>query len=219
MRAKIEDKVLAEDGPNLEKAYSLKSPDDNIALYERWANTYDQDFAQRMDYQLPRHVADYFKRQKTVNDAVLDVGAGTGLLADCLNDQQDLIIDAIDISAAMLDVASNKGLYRNTIVADLTKPLSIKSDTYGAIISSGTFTHGHVGPDVLDELLRICKQGALFVLSINAQHFVSRGFEAKFEQLDTMIDAFTLHTVSIYGSCGDSDHQNDEGYIAVFKKA
>ena len=140
---------MAEDRPDLDKAYALKTPDDNIALYENWADTYDQDFAQRMDYQLPRHVADYFIRNKSMNGAVLDIGAGTGLLADCLSDQQDLIIDAIDISAAMLDVASSKGLYRSTIVADLTKPLSIKNDTYGAIISSGTFTHGHVGPDCL----------------------------------------------------------------------
>lgn len=210
---------MAEDGPDLDKAYSLKTPDDNIALYENWAGTYDQDFAERMDYQLPRHVADYFKRYKTINGAVLDVGAGTGLLADCLSDQQDLVIDAIDISAAMLDVANSKGLYRDTIVADLTKSLSIKNDTYEAIVSSGTFTHGHVGPDVIDELLRISKKGALFVLSINAQHFVSHGFEAKFNQLKTMIDEFALHTVSIYGSCEDRDHQSDEGHIAVFKKA
>ena len=210
---------MTQDGPDLDKAYSLKTPDDNIALYENWASTYDQDFAERMDYQLPRHVADYFKQHGTMNGAVLDVGAGTGLLADCLSAQPDLIIDAIDISAAMLDVASSKGFYRNTIVADLTKPLAIENDTYEAIISSGTFTHGHVGPDVLDELLRICKKGALFVLSINAQHFVSHGFASKFEQLNTMIDDFALYTVSIYGACEDHDHQSDEGHIAVFKKA
>ena len=207
------------DGPDLDKAYSLKTPDDNIALYENWADTYDQDFAQRMDYQLPRHVADYFKQHKTMNGPVLDVGAGTGLLADYLSDQQELIIDALDISAAMLNVASRKCLYRNTIIADLTKPLTIKSGSYDAIVSSGTFTHGHVGPDALDELLRIAKKGALFVLSINAQHFVSRGFASKFEQLDTVIDDFILYTVSIYGSCEDHDHQSDEGHIAVFKKA
>ena len=39
-----------------------------------------------MDYQLPRHVADYFKQHKTMNGPVLDVGAGTGLIADCLSD-------------------------------------------------------------------------------------------------------------------------------------
>lgn len=125
----------------------------------------------------------------------------------------------MDISAAMLDVASRKGLSRNTIIADLTKPLSIKSGSYEAVISSGTFTHGHVGPDALDKFLRICKKGALFVLSINAQHFVSHGFASKFEQLNTVINEFALHTVSIYGSCEDSDHQSDEGHIAVFKKA
>lgn len=210
---------MADDGPDLDKAYSLKTPDDNISLYENWADTYDQDFAQRMDYQLPRHVADHFKRHKTTNGAVLDVGAGTGLLADCLIDQENLIIDAIDISAAMLDVARRKGHYRDTIVADLTKPLSIKNGAYTAIISSGTFTHGHVGPDVLDELLRVGVKGALFVLSINAKHFVSHGFEAKFGQLSNLIDGFALHTVSIYGACDDTVHQSDEGYIAVFKKA
>lgn len=210
---------MAEDGPDLDKAYSLKTPDDNIALYENWAGTYDRDFAQRMDYQLPRHVANHFIQQRTMNGPVLDVGAGTGLLADCLSDQQNLIIDAIDISTAMLDVTRSKGHYRGTIVADLTKPLSIKNGSYDAIISAGTFTHGHVGPDVLDELLRICKKGALFVLSINSQHFASHGFEAKFEQLSSMIDNFALHTVSIYGSCDDADHQKDQGHIAVFKKA
>ncbi|MEP3631184.1 MAG: class I SAM-dependent methyltransferase [Hyphomicrobiales bacterium] len=210
---------MAENGPDLDKAYSLKTPDDNIALYEDWADTYDQDFAQRMDYQLPRHVAYYFKHHRSTTGPILDVGAGTGLLADCLNNQQDLIIDAMDISAAMLDVASRKGLYRNMIIADLTKPLAIKSGSYDAIVSSGTFTHGHVGPDALDELLRICKKGALFVLSINAEHFVSHGFASKFEQLNNEIDEFALHTVSIYGSCEDNDHQSDEGHIAVFKKA
>ena len=35
----------------------------------------------------------------------------------------------------------------------------------------GTFTHGHVGPDALDEVLRVCRRGAVLVLSVNAELF------------------------------------------------
>ena len=34
---------------NLEDAYTLSSPDDNVRLYSKWAATYDADFAQNSD--------------------------------------------------------------------------------------------------------------------------------------------------------------------------
>jgi ubiquinone/menaquinone biosynthesis C-methylase UbiE len=73
-------------------------------------------------------------------------------------------IDAIDISPEMLNIARLKNCYSKIIEADLTKRLLINDNHYGAIVSAGTFTHGHVGPDVLDELLRVTRSGALFFL-------------------------------------------------------
>ena len=73
--------------------------------------------------------------------------------------------------------------------ADVTRKIPLKSNSIGAIVSAGTFTHGHVGPDAFDELLRITKPGGLFVLSINTKVFVKNGFKEKFMQIKKSISA------------------------------
>ena len=50
---------------------------------------------------------------------------------------------ATDISEEMLLVAEKKGIYSKSIVGDLTKAFLLKM-SYNGIVSSGTFTHGHV---------------------------------------------------------------------------
>ena len=94
-----------------------------------------------------------------------------------------LTLDAVDISGEMLDVAAAKGLYRRLIRADLTRPLDIADAQYGGFVSAGTFTHGHVGPACLPELMRIARSGAAFALSINAQIFDAAGFGSAFAGL------------------------------------
>ena len=86
------------------------------------------------------------------------------------------------------------------------------------MVSAGTFTHGHVGPDALDELLRVARKGAVFVLSINAAHFEARGFAAKFAALEPVIDRVEHRVVNIYGPGAEAAHQDDQAHIAVFWK-
>jgi ubiquinone/menaquinone biosynthesis C-methylase UbiE len=145
---------------DLDDAYALKTPEDSAALYRDFAATYDEGFVADTGYVYPREVARVFLEQAGPNDRpVLNIGAGTGLLAERLG---GIETDGIDISSEMLEALAAKGLYRNRIVADLTKPLEIAGDSYGGLVSSGTFTHGHVGPEALDELLLVAKSGALF---------------------------------------------------------
>ncbi|TDT75104.1 methyltransferase family protein [Litoreibacter halocynthiae] len=204
--------------PDLDAAYALETPDDNRKLYGDWAKTYDKSFAQNMDYQLPDHVARVFA-ELGGSGPVLDVGAGTGLLGEALNPRSDVVIDALDLSADMLAVAGQKGIYRTLIEADLTKTLPIEPEQYSGIVSSGTFTHGHVGPDALDKLIALARPDALFVLSVNAEHFEARGFAAKFDALAPKITGYHIQTVSIYGAQGDRAHTSDKGHLAVFRRA
>lgn len=203
--------------PDLDSAYSLQTPADNRALYADWANSYDSSFAVKMEYQLPQRVAEIIDALD-VSGRMLDVGAGTGLLAECLENRARFEIDALDISPQMLAVAMQKQLYQNAIEADLTQALPLKDGTYDAVVSSGTFTHGHVGPDALDALLRVAKEGACFVLAINAEHYGSKGFAAKFALLGPAIDQLHLHDVAIYGSGADPAHRHDRSIIASFRK-
>ena len=209
---------MSKSSSKLADAYSLQTPQDNIELYSDWSTTYDQGFAQEMDYQLPRNVAAIFLELTDGSAPVLDVGAGTGLLVENMDGAFSGEIDALDISSEMLEVAATKSLYRETIVGDLTGMLPIKDNTYNAVISSGTFTHGHVGPEGLDELMRVALPGALFVLSVNAEHYKAKGFEDKFRSFDTRIRDFEIRQVRNYGDKADGTHRLDMGNVATFKK-
>ncbi|MGJ8618608.1 MAG: class I SAM-dependent DNA methyltransferase [Sulfitobacter sp.] len=209
---------MSDKKPDLDAAYALETPEDNRRLYADWATTYDDGFALDMDYQLPRMVGLIFCEAFKGSGPVLDVGAGTGLLAQSIPIRAMIEIDGLDVSPEMLAIAAQKNLYRNTIEADLTQPLDIADDTYGAIVSAGTFTHGHVGPDTLDELLRIARPGAIFILAINAEHFVARGFADKFAALEPHIEGLQHHDVNIYGAKAEAAHKDDLASIAAFRK-
>jgi SAM-dependent methyltransferase len=205
----------------LDKAYTLQTPADNAAYYRDFAQTYDSGFVAETGYVYPREIARLFEAEAGAADRpVLDVGAGTGLVAAHLGDLPvDGPVDGIDISPEMLARAAAKGLYRNRIVADLTGPLAIADASYGALISAGTFTHGHVGPVCLPELLRIARPGALFCLGVNLAVFDSAGFGSDFARLvaEGRIGPVDFRAVTFYVGV-EHEHSADNGVAAVFRK-
>ena len=209
---------MAQDkAPGLDAAYALKTPDDNRALYAGWAETYDETFAAAMDFLMPNHVVRIFSDLGGAGP-VLDAGAGTGQVAAVFAAQGLRDIDAVDLSPEMLDVAGGKGLYRHRLVADLTQPLPFDSGIYNGVVSSGTFTHGHVGPETLDELMRVAAPGARFVLTVKTEHFEERGFDAKFSGFGEAIHDFTKVSLPIYGPAAQGPHRSDEGLVVSFRK-
>ena len=135
--------------PNLDAAYSIKTPADNLRLYADWAKSYDANFAQAMDYVLPDAMAKAFIAAGGMAP-VLDLGAGTGLLGTALRRHGLLEIDGTDISQEMLTVAAAKQVYQRVFSGDLTARLPVADASYNGVISAGTFTTGHVGPAALD---------------------------------------------------------------------
>jgi len=210
---------MTDDAPNLKSAYGLKTPGDSKRLYAEWAGDYDDSFAARSDYQLPNHTARSFV-QAGGQGPVLDVGAGTGLCAAILSNLGVGPIDATDISAEMLDQAMRKDIYRDAIEADITKGIPVPAESYSGIVSSGTFTTGHVGPNAIDALLRVARPGAQFALSINEKHFQSAGFATKLAQLENgQITLLSLPQVQVYGNLASGEHKDDTALIALFEKA
>jgi SAM-dependent methyltransferase len=203
----------------LNAAYALHGPDDCLRLYRDWAATYDADFAQGMDYLMPAHVARAFLAAGG-QGPVLDVGAGTGLVARALRDMGfGGAIDGVDISAEMLARATEKGLYRHLSRADVTLPLTL--GLYSGIVSSGTFTHGHVGPEALPHLLAAAAPGAQFAVSIKQDIYTANGFDSAFAALSAQITATQLIDAQIYGPAAadrDPDHAADRAWIALFRK-
>lgn len=205
--------------PDLKSAYALQTPDDSRRLYAEWAGDYDQGFAAREDYQLHIHTARAFVAAGG-QGPVLDVGAGTGLCGAVLGDLGVGPIDATDISPDMLAQAMRKDIYRDAIEADVTQGIPVPRDSYSGVVSSGTFTHGHVGPQAIAALLRVARHGAQFALSINRRHYEALGFDRTFLRLaeDQRISRPTLREVAIFGDLATGENRNDTAFIAVFEK-
>ncbi len=209
---------MSKKSPDLHAAYALKSPEENKRLYAEWAGDYDDSFAALEDYQLHIHTARAFVAAGG-QGPVLDVGAGTGLCGAILAGLGVGPIDATDISAEMLDQAMRKDIYRDAIEADLNHGLPVPRDSYAGVVSSGTFTHGHLGPDVLPALLRVARPGAQFALSINAKHFEAIGFADALKSLQgTQISNLSLPEVRIYGDLAAGPNKDDIALIALFEK-
>ncbi|MDE0700041.1 MAG: methyltransferase domain-containing protein [Acidimicrobiaceae bacterium] len=213
----------ADEPIGLAEAYSVQSPDDNRALYAKWAETYESEFTVPRRYIVPRTAAEMLCEGFAGSGPVLDAGCGTGLVGEQLRQLGVAVVDGFDISTGMLaqarakTAADGSPVYRVTVEVDLTGPIDVADDTYAAIISTGMFTHGHVGPDSIAELLRIARPGAFCVMGVNASIFESNGFRDRFElyEAEGLIAGLEVQHRQVYEGADGSD-LNHMAQIAAF---
>jgi ubiquinone/menaquinone biosynthesis C-methylase UbiE len=217
--------VSEEQKLDVDDAYALETPEDSVRLYGEWAKTYDANFVASSGYVIHLRVAEQLiEYRSSIDGIVLDVGCGTGIVGARLREGGIGAIDGIDISKPMLAEAGKKktlgGLpvYRNLIAADLTKKLDIPDDQYAGLISAGTFTHGHLGPDSLNELWRVAAPGACCAIGVRTTHFEAMDFAAKLS-IDVEKNIITppdLVEVNLYcAEASSPEHANDKALIVI----
>jgi len=209
----------------LKGAYSIETPQDSVKYYREFASLYDDQYAGQLGYIYPNMLADVYSASARVTDIpILDIGCGTGLVAQSLIDtglnSQD--IDGLDISAEMLQSAAKKKLYRKLIEADLTRGTELTS-TYGAIVSAGTFTFGHLGPEVLPGLLSLGKTDTLYCIGVNSTFYEQQKFKSvldtmEAEQLITKPDAKVTEIYLQNKSNADRAHAKDTATVLVYRQ-
>ena len=210
---------------NVDDAYAIETPEDSINLYRQWADSYDTDFVARVGYVAYIRVAEVLsERRGAINGPVLDIGCGTGIVGEQLQERGIREIDGVDISPEMLAIAGKKRtkdnvpVYRSLVVADLTQPLDMDDNLYAGLISAGTFTHGHLGPEPLDELWRVLAPGAQCAIGIRSTHYESMGFADKFaaDVSKRIITKPEIIEVRMYLDDTDNpEHANDTANIVV----
>ncbi len=201
---------------DLDAAYEIDGPDDAAKLYGKWAATYEDKFGAAWGFVAPRKIAELYLAESDGDEPILDIGAGTGLVTEHL---QGATTDAFDITPEMLDVARPKGIYRTLIEGNLLEPLEIADDSYGGVISCGTFTHGHVGPACFPELLRVTRPGALFVCGTIPAVMDGMGFGSALATMQArgQISPLRFAEIEIYDQ-KDHPHAEDRGLVMIFRK-
>lgn len=178
----------------LDEAYSVKTPEDNRRLYAKWAATYESSFVDAKQYRYPKAISEvfneYVRRDTDEIARVVDIGCGTGLTGMYLSRlRPHLIIDGLDISPEMLAEANRKkrtddsAVYTHLNECDLTQAVTNKFDSYDALICSGTFTHGHLGPDSLKNVLSLVRSAGWIVIGVNNEHFEGKVFQSELDSL------------------------------------
>ncbi len=214
-----------EDEPNIDDAYAVETPDDSRRLYAKWAATYDDDFVQANGYVYHENVvAIFLDAGGSAGGAVLDVGCGTGIVGAALGDMGEKVVDGVDISAEMLAQARAKQTvygdpaYRDLYEGDLTATIPIADDVYSGVISTGTFTHGHLGPEALDEVIRVAAPSAVCAIGVNADHWTELAFDRWFadRSRDGQITSPEVVNVSVFEAM-DGEHAAVRANVAIFQ--
>jgi ubiquinone/menaquinone biosynthesis C-methylase UbiE len=177
----------------LDRVFAANSTEESRELYDEWAKTYDTDMTSH-DFTAPTLVAQAVSRGLKLNHIspsspltglqILDAGCGTGLVGIELSKLGCTDILGLDISEGMLAVAKNTAVYDDLQTADLTKRLEFQDRKFDAVTCCGTFTHGHLGPEPLEEFVRVVKDGGVVVATVLESFWVEKGFEAEVERLE-----------------------------------
>jgi predicted TPR repeat methyltransferase len=170
------------------RARSIASAAEAAAVYADWAPTYDEDVFGRLGFTGSARIAELLAAHLPGRTApVLDLGCGTGAVGVRLAELGLTTIDGVDLSPEMLAIAGQTGAYRRLTVADLTANDADLGAEYGATVSAGTFTSGHVGPAAVPRLLEVLAPGGLLAWVIGGSVWPS------FEPVLSAVAVTVLH--------------------------
>ena len=169
----------------LDKAYHSHNDEDLQFVYKEWAAAYDHDNDNLLGtVSQPLSVQIFQEYIKDKSLRIIDVGCGTGLVGVELEKGGFSNFDGSDISQEMIDIAKQRG-YSKLFIGSLNDSLPCENNEYDAALCVGVFTHGHVGSDRLDELVRIVKPGGIICFTVNEGVYDSYGFDSKIKNLES----------------------------------
>lgn len=95
-------------------------------LFNQYAAYYDLHLTKHLDYCVPEQIHQAIEIDANANVPqwkILDLGCGTGLCGELFKNMAKELI-GIDISPKMIDIAKQKNIYDQTIIADIHKAVS-----------------------------------------------------------------------------------------------
>ena len=163
----------------LDKSYALDSPEAIRSHYDNWAASYDAEIAEN-GYATPGRIASALKKHlPDMQSPILDFGCGTGLSGLALRAAGFHVIDGLDPSPEMLELARAKGAYRELRQLDITDKAPVTPGTYRAIVGCGLLSKGAAPPATFDLVMRGLDRGGLFAFSYNDHALEDRAYTGK----------------------------------------
>ena len=164
--------------------------------YDTFAETgsVDETFEQ-WGYVGPQTAAAIMLNYVPTDGRVLDAACGSGLTGVALARLGYAVVEGIDISARLLEIAETTGAYRRLRRVDMQSlPLPFDDDSFDAVSFIGALTYFETA-DILRELSRVVRSGGHVVFSQRDDLMRERDYGA---QLRALEDSGVWHRV--YGT-------------------
>lgn len=168
----------------LELVYNSQNNQELGKNYDLWAKDYDRELEEKFGYLAPVPAIELLVKYLPKSAKILDVGAGTGLVGQLLNQCGYNNIEGIDLSPGMLEEARRKNVYNGVYQMVLGETLEFATDSFDAIISVGTFTYNHAPSKSFDELIRITKPGGYIIFILRLDFYEQSDFPKKMSALE-----------------------------------
>ncbi|XP_012937949.1 methyltransferase-like protein 27 [Aplysia californica] len=168
-------------------------PDITIAesqeLYRVWAEsgTYDQVIKDPAAYNGPKALLKAVQSVVTDKNALfLDIGAGTGLVGEVLNESGYKNLHALEPQPKFAELTGSKGFYSKVFTQFIggDSPVSAPDDTYDVLVSSGAFAPGHIPCSAIPEAIRLVKPGGYIIICLREENLtIATEYRGRLEPL------------------------------------
>ncbi|MDE2842553.1 MAG: class I SAM-dependent methyltransferase [Chloroflexota bacterium] len=165
--------------------YSSQNEQELEERYDQWAEEYDADLESDYGWISPQRTSEFLAKYVAADASILDAGAGTGLVGECLHNLGFRNMTAMDLSQGMLEVARRKNIYQGLDQMTMGEELGYSDGQFDASVIVGVFTQGHAPASSIDELVRVVRSGGHIVFSLRTDTYLESGFKDKLESLES----------------------------------
>lgn len=140
------------------------------ALFDGYAERFDEHVLQSLHYQAPRLLLEPVARSGHRSEHALDLGCGTGLCGQYLRPIAQRVT-GIDLSANMLQKAQGLGVYDELQQADVLEFLRTTRERYDLVVAADVFIYVGALDGVFAELAHVMPAQGRFCFSVEeSQH-------------------------------------------------
>jgi predicted TPR repeat methyltransferase len=140
-----------------------------VGLFDMYAETFDRDLVDKLNYQSPRLLAQLIAKTVPADARldILDIGCGTGLMGEGLRSLKRTLT-GVDLSPNMLEQARRRGIYDRLIESDIAAFLDMQTDQFDLTVSTDVFIYIGDLAGIFAGVRRALRRDGLFCFSVEA---------------------------------------------------
>jgi SAM-dependent methyltransferase len=147
-------------------------------------------------------------------ESILDFGCGAGRLLQFIPNAVHPKVHGTDVNKSLIDFVNQTFPEVTTCVNDFDPPLIYPSEVFDLIYSFSVFSHFTQAGELawLQELARVGKQGAIYMITIHGEYYLDLWFAGQRNEIDSKGG---FHYINVHTRDG-SEMDFPEGYEASF---